>query len=154
VNESPADDGVVASGVAMVEIEEAERLLASGGVASRRRAPLRPAARRPTRLAARLAAKRAACRLFGGDAAEREVEVRRGAYGPPSLRLVGAAAARMRALGASRVLVSLTHERRHAAALVVLLRDGWLGEPPSSRGSARWRSPPVRPFSCTSPTRQ
>jgi phosphopantetheinyl transferase (holo-ACP synthase) len=29
----------------------------------------------------------------------------------------------MRALGASRVLVSLTHERRHAAALVVLLGE-------------------------------
>jgi holo-[acyl-carrier protein] synthase len=128
VNESPADDGVVASGVEMVEIEEAERLLASGGGGLFTEGELLYARERVDpgrRLAARLAAKRAACRLLGGDAAEREVEVRRGAYGPPSLRLVGAAAARMRALGASRVLVSLTHERRHAAALVVLLRDGW-----------------------------
>jgi len=76
------------------------------------------------RLAARLAAKRAACRLLGGDAVEREVEVRRGAFGPPSLRLAGAAEAGMRVLGASRALVSLTHERTHAAALVVLVRDG------------------------------
>jgi phosphopantetheinyl transferase (holo-ACP synthase) len=55
---------------------------------------------------------------------EREVEVTRGALGPPSLRLAGAAEARMQALGASRALVSLTHERAHAAALVVLVRDG------------------------------
>ena len=31
----------------------------------------------------------------------------------------------LRALGASRALVSLTHERSQAAALVLLLRDGW-----------------------------
>jgi len=49
----------------------------------------------------------------------------RGPYGPPSLRLTGAALARMQALGARRALVSLTHERATAAALVLLLRDGW-----------------------------
>lgn len=75
------------------------------------------------RLAARLAAKRAACRLLGGTASEAEVEVVRAEYGPPALRLRGAARERMRALGASRTLVSLTHERAHAAALVLLLRD-------------------------------
>lgn len=124
---SPADDGVVASGVEVVEIDEADRLLASGGRAVFTEAELLYARERvdpARRLAARLAAKRAACRLLGGDAAEREVEVRRGAFGPPSLRLSGGAEARMRALGASRALVSLTHERTHAAALVVLLRDG------------------------------
>ena len=120
-----ADDGVVASGVCVVEVAEAERLLAGPGgpwsdaellYARERVDPAR-------RLAARLAAKRAACRLLGGDAAERDVEVRRGAFGPPSLRLAGAAGARMRALGASRALVSLTHERTLAAALVVLVRE-------------------------------
>jgi len=127
VSASPADDGVVASGVCVVEVEEAERLLASGGgevftegELCYARARVDPA----RRLAARLAAKRAACRLLGGGAAEREVEVRRGAFGPPSLGLAGAAEARMRALGASRALVSLTHERTRAAALVVLVRDG------------------------------
>jgi len=49
--------------------------------------------------------------------------VSRGEYGPPALRLSGAARDRLQALGAGRALVSLTHERAHAAALVVLLRD-------------------------------
>ncbi len=123
----PADDGVVASGVCLVEVEEVERLLASGDAPVFTEGELRYARERvdpARRLAARLAAKRAACRLLGASAAEREVEVRRGAFGPPSLRLSGAAEARMRALGASRALVSLTHERTHAAALVVLVRDG------------------------------
>jgi holo-[acyl-carrier protein] synthase len=127
VSEGPADDGVVASGVEVVEIAEAERMLAAGddgvftegelGYARERVDPGR-------RLAARLAAKRAACRILGGDVTEKEIEVARGAYGPPSLRLSGTARERLRALGASRALVSLTHERSHAAALVVLLRDG------------------------------
>lgn len=121
------DDGVVASGVEVVDVEEAERLLAAGGGGVFTDEELRYARDRVDpgrRLAARLAAKRAARRLLGGDAVERDVEVRRGAYGPPSLRLSGAAEERLRALGASRALVSLTHERRHAAALVVLLRAG------------------------------
>jgi holo-[acyl-carrier protein] synthase len=125
VGESVGDDGVVASGVEVVDVEEAERLLAAGGGGVFTEGELRYARDRvdpARRLAARLAAKRAARRLLGEDAAELEVEVHRGAYGPPSLRLSGAAEERLRALGASRALVSLTHERRHAAALVVLLR--------------------------------
>jgi holo-[acyl-carrier protein] synthase len=127
VTESPADEGVVASGVDVVEVEEAERLLAAGGGGAFTEAELLYARRRVDpgrRLAARLAAKRVARRLLGGDTVEGETEVRRGEHGPPSLLLSGAAAERMRALGASRALVSLTHERRHAAALVVLLREG------------------------------
>jgi holo-[acyl-carrier protein] synthase len=127
VTEGPADEGVVASGVDVVEVAEAERLLAAGGGAVFTEAELLYARQRADparRLAARLAAKRAARRLLGGDTGEDEVEVQRAEYGPPSLRLSGAAVERMRALGASRALVSLTHERRHAAALVVLLREG------------------------------
>jgi holo-[acyl-carrier protein] synthase len=127
VSEGPADDDVVASGVEVVEVAEVERLLAAGDEAVFTAGELRYARERVDpgrRLAARLAAKRAACRLLGGGASEREVEVARGAYGPPSLRLSGAARERLRALGASRALVSLTHERSHAGALVVLLRDG------------------------------
>ena len=125
MSESPADD--VASAVEVVEVEEAERLLATGGGGVFTEGELLYARGRVDpgrRLAARLAAKRAARRLLGGDTDEGEIEVLRGEYGPPSLRLTGAAAERMRALGASRALVSLTHERRHAAALVVLLREG------------------------------
>ena len=47
----------------------------------------------------------------------------RGDYGPPRLRLSGGARERLTALGASGALVSLTHERRHAAALVLLVRE-------------------------------
>jgi holo-[acyl-carrier protein] synthase len=122
----PEDDGVVASGVELVEVSEAERLLAAGGADVFSENELRYARERVDpgrRLAARLAAKRAACRLLGGSASEREVEVVRADYGPPSLRLTGAARERMGALGAARALVSLTHEREHAAALVVLIRD-------------------------------
>jgi holo-[acyl-carrier protein] synthase len=123
----PDDDGVVASGVELVEVAEAEGLLASGGGGVFTGGELRYARGRADpsrRLAARLAAKRAACRLLGPPAREEEVEVVRGEDGPPILRLGGGAAGRMRALGAARALVSLTHERGHAAALVLLLRDG------------------------------
>jgi holo-[acyl-carrier protein] synthase len=127
VSDRPADDGVVASGVEIVAVEEAERLLAAGGGGLFSDGELRYARDRVDpgrRLAARLAAKRAAVRLLGGQAAESEVEVVRGTYGPPALRLSGAAEERLRSLGAARALVSLTHERRSAAALVLLVREG------------------------------
>ena len=47
----------------------------------------------------------------------------RGRYGPPRLRFSGDARERLRALGAAEALVSLTHERLHAAAVVVLLEE-------------------------------
>jgi len=74
------------------------------------------------RLAARLAAKRAAVRALGGAAAPHEVEVRRGPGGPPRLRLHGRAEEALRALGGGGTLVSLTHGVRHAAAAVLVLR--------------------------------
>lgn len=120
------EDGVVASGVELVEVAEAERLLADGGGDVFTAEELRYARERvdpARRLAARLAAKRAACRLLGGEARVGEVEVVRGDHGAPSLRLEGRARERMQALGATRVLVSLTHERSSAGALVLLVRD-------------------------------
>jgi len=114
----------VASAFELVEIDEAERLLAPGAdspftegeraYAHARRDPAR-------RLAARLAAKRAACRLLGAGVREVEVEVVRGRYGPPRLSLSPAAQERLVALGARQTLVSLTHERRQAAAVVLFL---------------------------------
>ncbi len=74
------------------------------------------------RLAARLAAKRAALRLLGAGLGWRDVEVLRGRGGPPRLRLSPRAQERLASLGAGSTLVSLTHERRHAAASVVFLR--------------------------------
>lgn len=120
-----AEDGVVASALEVVEVEEAARLLAAGGGGLFTAAELAYARARidpARRLAARLAAKRAACRLLGEDTTARDVAVARDDLGPPALVLSPAARARLRALGADRALVSLTHERRHAAALVVLAR--------------------------------
>jgi holo-[acyl-carrier protein] synthase len=116
-------DGVVASAVARVDVAEAEQLLAedetvwSPAELAYARARSDPA----RRLAARLAAKRAACRALGNGVVGADVEVVRGEYGPPALRLSPVARARLDALGATHALVSLTHERRHAAALVVLV---------------------------------
>ena len=61
----------------------------------------------------------------GPGALEREVEVVRGRLRPAAAPAVGRGrASGSPALGATRALVSLTHERRHAAALVLLLRGG------------------------------
>lgn len=125
--QADAGDGIVASAIAVVAVDEAEALLATGdpavftpGELAYARARSDPA----RRLAARLAAKRAAREVLGPDVAEGEIEVVRGEYGPPALRLSAAGRARLGALGAARALVSLTHERRHAAALVVLVGKG------------------------------
>jgi phosphopantetheinyl transferase (holo-ACP synthase) len=84
------------------------------------------------RLAARLAAKRAAARLLGDGVPLADIEVRPARGGPPSLALSARAEARLRALGAERALVSLTHGREHAAAAVLLLRA------PRRRRPWRW----------------
>ena len=75
------------------------------------------------RLAARLAAKRAAAAALGPGTEATDIEVRRDRYGPPSLRFSRRAEARLEAMGVRRTLVSLTHERTHAAAAVLLLRE-------------------------------
>jgi holo-[acyl-carrier protein] synthase len=73
------------------------------------------------RLAARLAAKRAVLRLLGGALGPADVEVRPARGGPPRLALSPAGEAQLRAKGATRILVSLTHGREHAAAAILLL---------------------------------
>jgi holo-[acyl-carrier protein] synthase len=119
------DEGVVASTVEVLEIDEVKRRLAQGGDAVFTEAERAYACSKSDperRLAARLAAKRAACRLLGGDVTPADIEVVRDCAGPPGLRLSDRARRRLESLGAARALVSLTHERRHAAAAVVLLR--------------------------------
>ncbi len=121
----PHGDGVRASALELVEVDEVERLLASGDTAAFSASELDFARARSDparRLAARLAAKRAAIRLLGAGLVPSDFEVAR-EDGPPSLRLSARARERLVVLGAARVLVSLTHERRHAAALVLLLED-------------------------------
>jgi len=75
------------------------------------------------RLAARLAAKLAGRQALGEDVPLRDLEVTPARGGPPGLRLSGRAAARARALGVERVLVSRTHGLTHAAAVVLLLGE-------------------------------
>jgi holo-[acyl-carrier-protein] synthase len=121
----PGDDGVVASALEVIEVEEVARLLRAGGeelFSEAERAYALSKSDPERRLAARLAAKRAAARLLG--VAVRDVEVLREPFGPPRLRFSALARERLKEAGATRALVSLTHERRHAAAAVLLLGDG------------------------------
>jgi phosphopantetheinyl transferase (holo-ACP synthase) len=117
-----SDDGVVAEAFVLVDLSEVAGE-ASSVFTVRELAYARAKSDPERRLAARLAAKRAASRLLGPGFGPRDVEVVRG-QGAPSLRFSPEGEARLRALGATRALVSLTHERQQAAASVLLLRDG------------------------------
>jgi phosphopantetheinyl transferase (holo-ACP synthase) len=121
-----AADGVVAEALEVVEIAEVGPLLAQPGLfGGEERAYAASKSDPERRLAARLAAKRAAARLLGVGL--EDVEVLKGRGGPPELRLSSSAASRLRALGADRALVSLTHGVTHAAASVLLLGPGRRG---------------------------
>lgn len=118
-----AGDGIVAEAFALVEVAEVAPLLGdqalrtfTEGEMAFANATVDP----ERRLAARLAAKRAACSVLGAEVSLRDVEVVRG-QGAPRLRLSPRAEALAAARGADRILVSLTHERRHAAASVLFL---------------------------------
>jgi holo-[acyl-carrier protein] synthase len=120
----PGEAGVVASAFALVDIDAVKQFRSQGGVFTAEEETYARGKSDPERrLAARLAAKQAAQRLLGVGVSLGEIEVLRGRRGPPVLRLSGGARERMRELGASSALVSLTHERRHAAAVVVLLEE-------------------------------
>lgn len=73
-------------------------------------------------LAGRFAAKEATLKALGtgwrGGIAFRDVEVLRGPQGVPEVRLSGLAAARAGELGLRTFLVSITHTRRDAHAVV------------------------------------
>lgn len=76
-------------------------------------------------MAARLAAKEAVYKALQGteDARGigwREIEVVRDWDGRPTVRLTGRAATRLTAMGASQVLLSLTHTDEIAAAMAVV----------------------------------
>jgi holo-[acyl-carrier protein] synthase len=74
--------------------------------------------------AARWAAREACRKALGGIREMRwqDVRVERAPTGAPRLALAGSSRARMDALGATDVLVALTHERRMAAAFCVAVR--------------------------------
>ena len=121
-----ADDDVVGHAIEVLEIAECAALLAGASHPfTRAELAYARATRDPERrLAARLAAKRAAARLLGGGVEPEDVEVLRRPGGPPRLGLSAKASARLAELGADRTLVSLTHGREQAAAAVLLLRGG------------------------------
>lgn len=78
-------------------------------------------------VAARIAAKEAVFKALQGSEDARgigwtEIEVTRDDHGRPGVRLSGRAEARFRELGASRVLLSLTHTDDTAAAMAVVVR--------------------------------
>jgi holo-[acyl-carrier protein] synthase len=74
--------------------------------------------------AARWAAREACRKALGGiqNMKWQEIRVSRAVTGAPSLELEGSSLARMREVGASEVLLALTHERRMAAAFCVAVR--------------------------------
>lgn len=119
--------GILARAEEIVEISEVQRILDAGegslvftteewAFAFTKADPAR-------RLAARYAAKKAVARLIGGAVALVEIEIIRFPGHPPRIALRGEARRALDAVGGGRLLVSLTHSRRHAAALVLLLPD-------------------------------
>jgi holo-[acyl-carrier protein] synthase len=120
------DPDLLASALEVLEISEVARL-AVRGASTFTEAELAYAHSKSDperRLAARLAAKRAALRLLGEDLPLNGIEVLKGQGGPPQLRLSRQASDRLVERGARQALVSLTHSQHHAAATVVLLRGG------------------------------
>lgn len=78
--------------------------------------------------AARFAAKEAAAKALGtgigAHAGLHDLEVVHDANGAPDLRLVGAALAFAAKHGITRIMISLSHSREHAAANAVALCEG------------------------------
>lgn len=128
--------GIIGIGLDVVELARIDRSLRRFGVhfldrimaEEERRAvpgdPASPSSRMTAHVAARFAAKEAAVKALGtGFAAgigPRDVAVRSLPSGQPELVLSGAARERARALGASRLHLTLTHTRDNAAAVVIL----------------------------------
>jgi holo-[acyl-carrier-protein] synthase len=116
------EDGVVAHALELVAISEAAELMPTSTFSQAERAYALSKSDPERRLAARLAAKRAAVRALGGTLRLEDVEVLRSRGAAPSLRLSPAARARLAAIGANTLRVSLTHGQTHAAAVVLAVR--------------------------------
>jgi holo-[acyl-carrier protein] synthase len=124
----------LAVGIDLVTVARVERLLVRHDDRAMTRL-LTPAERSyclgmayPARhVAARVAAKEAVFKALQGSEDARgigwtEIEVTRDEHGRPGVRLTGRAQARFTELGASRVLLSLTHTDDTAAAMAVVVR--------------------------------
>jgi len=126
---------IVGIGVDLIETERIDKALGEWGARFERRifteGELAACADRVDRaqaLAARFAAKEACLKALGTGVARglglRQVEVTRQPGAAPQLVLHGAAAERAKALGVTRMHVSLTHQRSAAVAVVVLESGG------------------------------
>ena len=118
---------VVGVGIDLVEVSRVERLLVEAPrFRTRVFAPseieLCEARRRPAPCyAARWAVREAVTKALGGIPGGRwlDVTVVRAPEGPVSVETTGATAERARELGVERLLISISHERGHAAAVCV-----------------------------------
>lgn len=123
---------LIAIGVDLVEVARARRLLERHGaralqrlLTEEERAYVEGAPSAAESLAARLAAKEAAYKALAGTPAStriswRDAEVTRAADGRVGLRFHGAAADVALALGVRQALLSISHERGMAVAVVAL----------------------------------
>ncbi|MEN8184767.1 MAG: holo-ACP synthase [Myxococcota bacterium] len=127
---------VVGSGIDVVEVARIERALERRGVRFERRvfsaaeiAECRRGPRPAREYAARFAAKEATMKAVGTGWARGvrfvDIEALAGASGGPlRIRLRGRVAARARELGAARQHLSVSRDRTHAFAVVLLEADG------------------------------
>ena len=114
-------DDVRAESTAVIAIAEVGEPRFADAFSPRERAYAASKSDPERRLAARLAAKQAAIAALGGGLALRDVEIVRGRGGPPWVELSDRGRARLSEIGGHRVLVSLTHGRQHAAAIVIVV---------------------------------
>ncbi len=125
---------ILGLGLDLVDLDRMARLLERHGEAAvaricREGEPKRLAGPpRVAHLAGLFAAKEAAMKALGTGWAQgvgfHQIEVTRDASGAPELRLHGSAAERARALGVERSHLTITHDGRSAAAVVVLEGGG------------------------------
>lgn len=125
---------IIAIGVDLVEISRIEEVFTRRGERFRRRVftegEISYCERRASKLAsyaARFAAKEAVMKALGtgwsGGVGWKDIEVVSGPSGAPMIQLHRSALERMREIGATRALVSLTHSGKLAIAQVVLEGD-------------------------------
>lgn len=114
-------------GIDLVSVREVEESIAEHGERYLTRVyteqELFDSRSQPHRLAARFAAKEATMKALGiGDEgiSWRSIAVSHGAHGEPDIELSGEIAQLAKGRGMQSLAVSLTHERDHAAAVVVM----------------------------------
>lgn len=129
---------ILGIGLDIVELGRIERIHARHGESFIRRF-CRPGEWQPRsgpalieHLGGLFAAKEAVLKALGTGWAQgltlRQIEIVRQAGGAPAIRLHAAAAQRSAALGGKRIHLSITHERRYAAAMAVV--EGTAAAPP------------------------